>query len=255
MRDFHTGKRETPAFSQASCHSLQNEDEDAWSQVTEELLNGGADAKSIQSQKPIIKRWIEDVCTEDLVDDATTYISDAATNYISDAATNPLIDEAMEEVNYEPIEIVEHESADGDNLQVSKARFKPELAEDLLPPSHSPHAFERWEQLSSHWEGLTTYWIHRLHENQGEIRGQTINEEMSRQVTDLSAAGANLFHAVVELQRLRASSEKDFQKWYSEIRAEQEWAHENNARIQEELRQEKLRWEENIMMNIGSHDG
>jgi hypothetical protein len=44
---------------------------------------------------------------------------------------------------------------------------------------------------------------------------------MARQITDLSAAGANLFHAVVELQRLHASSERKFQRWFFEIRGSQ----------------------------------
>ncbi|KAI9875013.1 MAG: hypothetical protein M1823_007563, partial [Watsoniomyces obsoletus] len=58
-----------------------------------------------------------------------------------------------------------------------------------------PHAFERWETLSSHWEGLTSYWIRRLQENTNELSGKPIDQQMSRQITDLSAAGANLFHA------------------------------------------------------------
>jgi hypothetical protein len=54
---------------------------------------------------------------------------------------------------------------------------------------------------------------------------------MSRQITDLSAAGANLFHAVVELQRLRASSERKFQRWFYEHRQEQERAQEREAQL------------------------
>jgi hypothetical protein len=47
---------------------------------------------------------------------------------------------------------------------------------------------------------------------------------MSRQITDLAAAGANLFQALIELQRLRASSERKFQRWFFETRADQERA-------------------------------
>jgi septal ring factor EnvC (AmiA/AmiB activator) len=59
-------------------------------------------------------------------------------------------------------------------------------------------------------------------------------------VTDLSAAGANLFHAVVELQRLRASSERKFQRWFFETRAEQERAQEIQAGLQQSLESERL---------------
>ncbi|KAI5310148.1 hypothetical protein KEM55_001185, partial [Ascosphaera atra] len=67
---------------------------------------------------------------------------------------------------------------------------------------------------------------------------------MARQITDLSAAGANLFHAVVELQRLRASSEKKFQKWFFETRAEHEKFTDMQARLERQMqveRQERVR--------------
>lgn len=98
-----------------------------------------------------------------------------------------------------------------------------------------PHAFERWETLSSHWEGLTSFWIKRLQGNSEELSGQPINQQLARQVTDLSAAGANLFHAVVELQRLRASSERKFQRWFFETRTDQEKATERIAQLEAEL--------------------
>jgi hypothetical protein len=62
---------------------------------------------------------------------------------------------------------------------------------------------------------------------------------MSRQITDLSAAGANLFHAVVELQRLRASSERKFQRWFYEHRQEQEKAQESEASFEARLQVER----------------
>ncbi|KAG9240394.1 hypothetical protein BJ878DRAFT_430387, partial [Calycina marina] len=105
--------------------------------------------------------------------------------------------------------------------------------------SSFPHAFERWETLSAHWEGLTSFWIRRLEENSNEINREPISQQLSRQVTDLSAAGANLFHAVVELQRLRASSERKFQRWFFETRAEQERLQENQAMIENSLQQER----------------
>ena len=105
--------------------------------------------------------------------------------------------------------------------------------------SSFPHAFERWETLSSHWEGLTSYWIHRLEANKDEIQREPLNTQMARQITDLSAAGANLFHAVVELQRLRASSERKFQRWFFETRAEQERTAELYAQMTQALNDER----------------
>lgn len=102
-----------------------------------------------------------------------------------------------------------------------------------------PHAFERWETLSSHWEGLTSYWIRRLEQNTDEVRREPLAQQMSRQITDLSAAGANLFHAVVELQRLRASSERKFQRWFYEHRQEQERAQEREAQLEHSVRVER----------------
>ncbi|KAF2274911.1 uncharacterized protein EI97DRAFT_495093 [Westerdykella ornata] len=105
--------------------------------------------------------------------------------------------------------------------------------------SSFPHAFERWEQLSSHWEGLTSYWIRHLEQNSEEMKRQPLVQQMSRQITDLSAAGANLFHAVVELQRLRASSERKFQRWFYEHRQEQERAQEREAQLDNMIRVER----------------
>lgn len=102
-----------------------------------------------------------------------------------------------------------------------------------------PHAFERWETLSSHWEGLTSYWIRRLEQNTDEVRREPLAQQMSRQITDLSAAGANLFHAVVELQRLRASSERKFQRWFYEHRQDQEKAQEREASFEATLNGER----------------
>ncbi|KAF7587148.1 hypothetical protein BBP40_007676 [Aspergillus hancockii] len=102
-----------------------------------------------------------------------------------------------------------------------------------------PHAFERWETLSSHWEGLTGYWIRKLEQNNEALERDPVSQQLARQVTDLSAAGANLFHAVVELQRLRASSERKFQRWFFDTRAEQERAKELQADLERQVRAEK----------------
>ena len=119
---------------------------------------------------------------------------------------------------------------------------QPQATQEQTPRSNTssfPHAFERWEQLSSHWEGLTSFWINRLKQNKEDLDRAPLNQQMARQVTDLSAAGANLFHAVVELQRLRASSERKFQRWFFETRAEQERARETQAKLEEQLRSER----------------
>ena len=105
--------------------------------------------------------------------------------------------------------------------------------------SSFPHAFERWETLSSHWEGLTSFWIRRLEQNKDDLDREPLNQQMARQVTDLSAAGANLFHAVVELQRLRASSERKFQRWFFETRAEQERFRENQSKFEQRIQEER----------------
>ena len=111
--------------------------------------------------------------------------------------------------------------------------------------SSFPHAFERWETLSSHWEGLTSYWLHKLEQNTEEIRNTIPNAStLNRQITDLSAAGANLFHAVVELQRLRASSERKFQRWFFETRADTERSSETQAQMERQLRLERSAREE-----------
>ncbi|CAG8136448.1 unnamed protein product [Penicillium olsonii] len=101
-----------------------------------------------------------------------------------------------------------------------------------------PHAFERWETLSSHWEGLTSYWMRKLEQNNDDLERDPVSQQLARQVTDLSAAGANLFHAVVELQRLRASSERKFQRWFFDTRAEQERAKETQADLDRQLKAE-----------------
>lgn len=102
-----------------------------------------------------------------------------------------------------------------------------------------PQAFERWETLSSHWEGLTSYWIHHMEQNNTEISHDPIAQQMSRQIIDLTAAGANLFHAVVELQRLRASSERKFQRWFYEVKAEQEKSQDVRKELETKLRDQQ----------------
>lgn len=117
----------------------------------------------------------------------------------------------------------------------------PSTSQTLQQPRRAafPHAFERWETLSSHWEGLTSYWIRKMEQNHDDLERDPLSQQLARQITDLSAAGANLFHAVVELQRLRASSERKFQRWFFDTRSEQERAKEVQADLERQLKQER----------------
>lgn len=115
----------------------------------------------------------------------------------------------------------------------------PAPTEPAKPRNSFPHAFERWETLSAHWEGLTSYWIRKLEQNKDDVNRDPLSQQLARQVTDLSAAGANLFHAVVELQRLRASSERKFQRWFFETRSELERAQEVNALLEKAIEKER----------------
>ncbi|KAM0718091.1 hypothetical protein Q7P37_006423 [Cladosporium fusiforme] len=119
--------------------------------------------------------------------------------------------------------------------------------------SSFPHAFERWEQLSSHWEGLTSYWLRKLESDAEDIqRSVPSASAMSRQITDLSAAGANLFHAVVELQRLRASSERKFQRWFFETRADTERNQELKAQLEQQLHEEQAERQRSAKQRVES---
>jgi hypothetical protein len=79
-----------------------------------------------------------------------------------------------------------------------------------------------------------------LEANTEEVKNTIPNAAtLSRQITDLSAAGANLFHAVVELQRLRASSERKFQRWFFDTREHHEKLLEQKAEVDRELKAER----------------
>lgn len=123
------------------------------------------------------------------------------------------------------------------------------------PRNSFPHAFERWETLSAHWEGLTSYWIRKLEQNKDDLSRDPVSQQLARQVTDLSAAGANLFHAVVELQRLRASSERKFQRWFFETRGELERAQEVNTMLENALDQERRNRDEAIREVLDKDQG
>lgn len=107
--------------------------------------------------------------------------------------------------------------------------------------SSFPQAFERWETMSAHWEGLTSYWLRRMESNAEEIRQEPMAQQMARQITDLTSAGANLFHAVVELQRLRASSERKFQRWFSDTGEKLKQAYQAKTDLESQLSHERDR--------------
>lgn len=106
--------------------------------------------------------------------------------------------------------------------------------------SSFPHTFQRWEDLSAHWEGMTSYWLRKLELHADEIGNDLTMKQLSHHVTDLSQAGGNLFHAVVELQRLRASAERKFQRWFFDARREQALAQDEIQRLHDELDAERL---------------
>jgi hypothetical protein len=120
------------------------------------------------------------------------------------------------------------------------AQPQPQPSTQTQPGRYSfPNALERWETLSSHWEGLTSYWIRRLQENSNELNREPLNQQMSRQIVDLSAAGSNLFLAVFELQRLRASNDRKFQRWFFDTRSDLERYQGQQAELERLLRVER----------------
>ncbi|KAK4893389.1 hypothetical protein LTR27_008285 [Elasticomyces elasticus] len=136
----------------------------------------------------------------------------------------------------------------------SSSQAQPESSQRATSSSF-PHAFERWETLSSHWEGLTSYWLHKLESNTEEIKNTIPNAAtLNRQITDLSAAGANLFHAVVELQRLRASSERKFQRWFFETRGDTERQQEMQASMEKQMRLERSAREEQAIKRVEAEE-
>jgi DNA-binding phage protein len=71
----------------------------------------------------------------------------------------------------------------------------------------------------------------------------------------LSSAGANLFHAVVELQRLRASSERKFQRWFFETRTELERNQEVTAMLEAALEEERRNRADAIRQAVEQEQG
>ncbi|CAK7565193.1 MAG: hypothetical protein SEPTF4163_003103 [Sporothrix epigloea] len=135
---------------------------------------------------------------------------------------------------------------ESDNLDALGGQSRPPIGTEgnnnrtgSQPRNSFPHAFERWEALSAHWEGLTSFWIRQLQQRSEEINQDPLNRQLARQVTDLSAAGANLFHAVVELQRLRASSERKFQRWFFEMRGDMERNTELQSMLEAAIQEER----------------
>jgi hypothetical protein len=128
--------------------------------------------------------------------------------------------------------------------QDSQQNSQPKASSNTIPANKDgmatfPHTFERWEALSAHWKGLTTFWVRQLEANAALIDSQPFTVALKKQVMDLSSAGANLFYAVVELQRLRASSERKVQRWFVETTAELERANERHDLMEAVLEEER----------------
>ncbi|RCI08725.1 hypothetical protein L249_4684 [Ophiocordyceps polyrhachis-furcata BCC 54312] len=128
----------------------------------------------------------------------------------------------------------EQEARLAQDLQRRAVERRP-VPEQPIDPRYQVHPDPRAQEAA----GLTSYWIRKLEQNKDEVNRDPLSQQLARQVTDLSAAGANLFHAVVELQRLRASSERKFQRWFFETRAELERAREVNAMMDAALQKER----------------
>lgn len=140
-----------------------------------------------------------------------------------------------------------------DQLEIWKEALKCGIwhAEFAKEPSISLPRLREMGGLIASLGGLTLYWLRRLERNSEQLKEKPFVEQMARQITDLSAAGANLFHAVVELQRLRASSERKFQRWFFAEREEQERAKEMRAELERLL--EAPRAERKKQLGLENH--
>ena len=158
-------------------------------------------------------------------------------------------------------EVTEHKAITTEQATSSKPKGADHDKE--TPPEQTqqtqnkfPHAFERWERLSVYWEQLTRSWIRKIQESTEEAQHETtpLTVKLSRQVTDLHIMSRNLFDAMVEFQRLRASSERKFQRWFFETRAELERHQEVKSRLEMTLDDERKRRGElaELLANIHS---
>lgn len=108
-------------------------------------------------------------------------------------------------------------------------------ATGLLANTSVPRSFEKWDSLSSHWECLTADWLRKLEQSADEVQGLPLTMQMSRQITDLSAAGINFFQTVTKMQRLREALEGRVQSWSYEHQQEQERGQQREAQLQMEV--------------------
>jgi hypothetical protein len=80
-----------------------------------------------------------------------------------------------------------------------------------------PHAFERWETISAHWEGLTVFWIRRLEANSAEINKDPLAQQLTRQITDLSAAGSNPSMPLLSCNVFAPPASENFRDGFSRL--------------------------------------
>ena len=127
----------------------------------------------------------------------------------------------------------------------SRTRVQPLPEQSRSAQSRNPnastfsHPLERWKTLSSRWERLTSYWIKQVEENSHELEHDPIHQHLFRQLESLSATGTNLYHAIVDLQQQRESSEREFQLWFIHGKVEQERAQQKYAEMEKTLLQER----------------
>ncbi|KAM7214558.1 hypothetical protein V8F06_010040 [Rhypophila decipiens] len=106
--------------------------------------------------------------------------------------------------NTDPSLLLTHHPPPGQASDIFPARAATPGASNWRP-SENPRAstkgsleraFERWETLSAHYEGVTSFWIRKLQANMEELDRDQITAQLGQEVHNLSAAGAGLFNAV-----------------------------------------------------------
>ena len=61
LQETESGRRESPALSQASHQGLQHDDPETWLNIEEDLVGAGVDAASVGSEHDLIKRFVNNV--------------------------------------------------------------------------------------------------------------------------------------------------------------------------------------------------
>ena len=72
LQETESGKRVSPALSQASHRGLQQDDPETWLTIEEDLIGAGVDAESVGSEHDLIKRFVDNVWAEGDVNEDTS---------------------------------------------------------------------------------------------------------------------------------------------------------------------------------------